>query len=197
LFYCPSQAPEASGSTFPQACERTNYGLNYLLLGTAPRSRADWPGRDPSVAAPSWASRHRQGTIPDGTTHTVLLAEQHAVASDWTWPLAFQQGSLASNVIGFTVNHQDNGAGGWWDNPPVTSVEWRVNYWGSRSSGSREPPHFGKSLSFHRAWSPHALACTVAMADGSVRGVGDVQDATWLAVLGPADEVVPGNDWGQ
>jgi len=196
-FYCPSQPSQQSGSTFSQAYERTNYGLNYLLLGTVPRTKMNWPDRDPQWGTPSWASRYRVGAIPDGTTHTVLLAEQHAVNSDWTWPLAFQQGSLSSNVIGFTVNHQDNGAQGWWGNPANTNVEWRVDYWGSRSRASREPPHYGKHLSFHRAWSPHARACTVTMADGSVRAVADIRPATWLAVLDPADAVIPGDDWGQ
>lgn len=171
-YYCPSDPDLASLCT-----SNSSYGVNYQLVGT------DNPGPgyyDGYSALYNWTSPYTMNTVPDGLSNTVLLGEMQSPYTSWTYPAAYPFPTYAM----FGYIYPDSAHGG-------------NDSWHQLDQNAMKPPLINTTNGDPgRPWSPHSAGMVTAMADGSVRLTSaGVTDATWLAVLLPADGATPGPEW--
>jgi prepilin-type N-terminal cleavage/methylation domain-containing protein len=187
LFLCPTDPIYGSGRDQDDGSAATSYvanipvftaNLNYHTL-------TYFGGPGPSPAACSKSRFDNLAKIPDGTSNTVFFCERMEMAEgnplhrdrpvqtgDSTW-------STYSSPV---FNLYQYGY-------PSDAVGWSV------VSPYRNPANESSAV----RWSPstfHPGTMTVAMGDGSVRGIGAAVSAdTWWKACNPADGNVLGTDW--
>jgi prepilin-type N-terminal cleavage/methylation domain-containing protein len=156
--------------------DRTDYAVNYLLLGVNPGIEQQYVGLIQSTG------RYRLSHIPDGTTNTVLTTEKISQVNVWSY-LAGHQPIYAS-IVGAVLNI--NGG-------------YPYSYWGQFTGDGRDPPiqDLPGNWRFTRATSSHSSGCQAGLVDGSVRFVSySLAPATWVNALSPDDgSPSVGPDW--
>jgi hypothetical protein len=178
-FYCPS---DVTFKGMPWRYSATNYGSNFLLLGTVAQPGKGITG---SCQYMTLLSQYAIPTVPDGTSNTILLSEMYSCygsactdRTNWAEPLSYSWGGLASNVVGCHI-------------PTCFGVPSFV----TDTVNATLPPQ-GKVAGYYRSTAMHPNACPVALVDGSVRLVSlNITSTTWLAALTPDDGTVLGGDW--
>ena len=161
----------------------SSYGANYLLMGRERPPLAEGCF-SPIMSCPrnkSWKSKYRIGTIPHGTSHTLMFGEiaKDPFEVDWTMPALAQinSGSLYSALFGFVLPQSLTSQPRWINLTqtallPPTSAD-----------GADPPEHW-----YFRACTPHENLWIGALADGSVRTVDvTIDDALWVDLLNPDD----------
>ena len=122
----------------------------------------------------SWTSNFRMGTMPDGTSNTIMFSEyarNHDV--NWTLP-AMVYPTMYPPMFGFIVPDPDN--------DPT------YGYWHSISVKAEMPPVEAWEFNFYRASTPHSGIMTGALADGSVRGFSvNIDEEVWMNLIQPDD----------
>src|SRR5262249_15249965 len=160
-----------------------SYAANYELFGSLPRVSSDpetYPNADtdPNV---SWASAYRIGSIPDGTSNTLTMAERFAVCpvptpgggNAWAYPAPYSPPYAAPRSATSTAPT----AAGAVTPPPQANAT---------------PP----TADYRRVQTTHGTSIVVGLADGSSRLVStNVSQATWQAAVRPDDHVPLGTDW--
>ena len=146
LYLCPSDPNPNS-----MAAYYASYAASYHLFGD------DRPGMQEMCyyGCPeykSWSSRFRMGTMPDGTSNTIMLGEfaRNQDPVDWTLP-AMAYPTMYASMFGFIVPDPDN-------NPTY-------GYWHSISVNAEKPPVEAWDFQFYRASTPHSGIMTGALAD--------------------------------
>jgi len=153
----------------------TSYGINFLLCGTTNAG---------TTGPQTYKSKWTIGTIPDGTSKTVLIAENYGTCSSygsyWAHPgPAYGDPSwVYAPVFAYTG---------------YVSGSWSTSTW-------NQIPQMGVPIAncdWNRASTWHPGGAVVGMADGSVRSVSaTVSQTTWEAVLGPDNGSANiGQDW--
>lgn len=182
-YQCPSDPSMSNGFSALQVGQYggSSYAGNFLLLGTSPM-------QEPTTGAWSAASQFTVGTIPDGSSNTVLFTEKYAACNGggnlWAWnggDIAFNANDWAATTINKPLASPYNASygGGNWNQPPLTGVA----NWNSTNCDRTRPT------------SMHSV-CNTLLADGSVRGVSRaVTQVTWLMAADPTDGGVLGNNW--
>ena len=155
----------------------SNYGLNYQLCGSVNN------GTIGSGTAQNYTSKWTIGSVPDGLSKTVMLAERYGTCGTtgtfWAHP-----GPLWGNPSWkYTPMFAYNG--------PVNSGD--VNNWSSL-------PQIGVKVAdcdWSRSQSMHTSGAVVGLGDGSVRMVSaTVGQPTWQALIVPDDGSANiGQDW--
>jgi prepilin-type N-terminal cleavage/methylation domain-containing protein len=170
-YYCPSDPDLAYLCT-----SNSSYAVNYQLLGTVNPGPGYYSGYPSSY---DWTSPYKLATVPDGLSNTVLYGETRSPYTSWALPAAYPFPTYAM----FGYIYPDTAHGGY-------------DPWHVLDQNAMKPPQLAtRNWDPGRPWTPHATGMVTGMADGSVRTVGQVSDATWLSVLMPADGTTPGPDW--
>jgi prepilin-type N-terminal cleavage/methylation domain-containing protein len=173
-YQCPADFTVSNGWAANQVNNwmAASYGANLQLFGGIHpiNTNADVP-------------QYNIGNIPDGTSSTVMFAEEYAACTGnggagtlWAFPgisWAWQWMPVIANTRIFNANGNPGGAYGVPQNK-VTQAQCRKEV----------------------AQGNHTGQCMVSLADGSVRGVNtSITQTTWQNVLTPADGNVLGTDW--
>ena len=186
-YRCPSD-PSATGDTLvpviagrPHPFAVGTYAYNFQVFASPATLGNPAPALDPAV----WGVTGRAGipaSFPDGLSNTVLFAEKYARCE--TQAVGSERGNLWA----------------WWDPGWQYSPRfgWQT-HWGTGVGPAskfqvRPSPYTGPAsvCDGAKAQTPHA-AMTVAVADGSVRGLaGDIDAGLWWAALTPAGGEVGG-----
>jgi prepilin-type N-terminal cleavage/methylation domain-containing protein len=170
-YYCPSDPDLAYLCT-----SNSSYAVNYQLLGTVNPGPGYYDGYPSNY---DWTSLYNANNVPDGLSNTVLYGETRSPYTSWALPLAYPFPTYA--VFGYI--YPDSAHGGY-------------DPWHDLDINAMKPPQIEtRTWDPGRPWTPHTGGMPTGMADGSVRIVGKVSDATWLSVLLPADGTTPGPDW--
>jgi len=167
-FNCPSDPTNNAGiCTQGLKWGAQNYGANYQLFGAA-----GVVTRPPTGGAIQ-ISPYTIGTIPDGTSNTILYAERAS---------SFQNYSTSST----------------WGYYETTDI-WSWNHHQVIARSSTAVPQFSPVVAAADPNVPqsfHPGTCLVGMGDGSVRGVSaSVSQVTWWNAIMPNDGNVLGVDW--
>ncbi len=182
-YRCPSdfRITELSGRQ-DVGHDYSSYGADYLLLGRERPALADGCF-SPTMNCPrnkSWRSKYKIGTIPHGTSHTLIFGEiaRDPFEVNWSMPALAQinSGSLYSALFGF-----------------VLPTSFYNQHWINMTQYALLPPTNADSPDppetwYFRASTPHSQIWVGALADGSTRGfdVG-MDDQVWLKLLSPDD----------
>jgi prepilin-type N-terminal cleavage/methylation domain-containing protein len=158
-------------------------------LGSPRVSGEGWYGVAASNGVFFSSSRTRFGQIKDGTTHTLLLAEQSGTVIDRGTPLDLRSGTWGGGWLGSYGDTQPRNCG----EPPGTHRVWRGNhrcYWSSLitlryavganarpANGALDPWDLNLPLNSH-----HTGGILVARADA---GVDFLRNATGPEILKP------------
>jgi prepilin-type N-terminal cleavage/methylation domain-containing protein/prepilin-type processing-associated H-X9-DG protein len=123
----------------------------------------------------SWRSNYRIGTVPDGTSHTIMLGEY---ARNWevNWTLAALTHPAwpYAPIFGFIVPGDFDASLAWYN---------------TISRNAEKPPLKDQGMNllagnFYRASTPHSGVMNGALADGSVRGFSvDISEDVWLNLI--------------
>jgi prepilin-type N-terminal cleavage/methylation domain-containing protein len=194
VFCCPSDPTlGADGKVVgqPQGYAGTSYAGNYQVFAS--------PGT--TLTNGTSYSRYQIGNIPDGTSNTVLFAEQYA------------QSAVDANFWAFPINMTFNNGGPnrqWVQAGPVS------NFAGLADSIFAMGPAITGPINAAPAWIPppefnhrpntatgqntpaalHGPVMKVLLGDGSVRSVSSsVSAITWAYAVSPADGVPMPSDW--
>jgi hypothetical protein len=152
-----------------------DYGANMQLFGTINNGYGLYIGPQAT-----WASKYTLGNVPDGLSNTVMLAEKFCYGNEWPMSPGYEIIYVAA--FAYTIQ---NGA-------------YPLSYWSTfTANGEAFKPPIINSNNWHYVspWSPHPGCSVNGIADGSVRVLGPVSDATWMSVIMPEDGTVPGSDW--
>ena len=183
-YICPTDPnPDMPGETSKPYY--TSYAANYWLLGHDHPLLSKvcyWACQENK----SWRTRFRMGTLPDGTSNTIMLSEyarSHKV--DWPQPAMAYPTPYAA-MFGFII-------------PTTGEPKAAFEYWNSISLNAEKPPTDGKGVTyagqwhFHRATTPHTGIMNGALADGSARGFSvNISEEVWLNLMKPDDGNVVG-----
>jgi prepilin-type N-terminal cleavage/methylation domain-containing protein len=154
----------------------SSYALNFQVFGKRGTTLDSW-------FTPHYWSTTNVGTIPDGSSGTVLFAEK----------------AIRANTYGVQPNGAENGGmicfssgpgsgTGWWTNAPIFNGR-KV---GQKFQAYATPDTADIDLA--HAFSPNGIL--VGMGDGSVRAVSNaVTTTTWQRACDPGDGLVIGSDW--
>jgi len=170
---CPSDPGPVNGIHQATGWFAASYSANYYMFATA-------NPYDSSVGANICQSQFKISNIPDGTSGTIGVVERFGDFPYYSW------GNLAvhpSSPSYWGWNQWSTVYGPWGLYLPQINPPLR-NY-----VGSLQPAH---------PYYPNTAHSTeqVLLMDGSVRGVtGAISQATWNAVVQPADGAVPGSNW--
>jgi len=191
-YQCPSDPSMTNGFSAFQVngWAGSSYAGNTLLLGNTGL-------QEPTTGNWHSNSSYTVGTIPDGTSNTVLFAEKYAACGPgnahgnlWTWP-------------GGNIHWSGSDWGPTFANPPVNSplVTWPIGNAVSAPGNYLQPPLTGvaayntAACDWTRPTSMHSV-CNTLLADGSVRGVSRaVSQPTWQMAIVPNDGGVLPSDW--
>jgi prepilin-type N-terminal cleavage/methylation domain-containing protein len=173
-YHCPSHDFVARGGSG----DRGSYGANYLLLGHN-RVHEGAPGNLSWCywACPphrSWKSHYSIATVPDGGSHTVMLAEygDRESGNNWNRP-AMCYPALDAAMFAHIVPK---------DHPNKAAYE----YWHTVSQYALDPPSRWTYL--FRATTWHAEVMNGALTDGSVRTFRlDIDKSIWSKLIHPDD----------
>jgi type II secretory pathway pseudopilin PulG len=155
----------------------SHYAANYVFLG----------GNDMRISTSfAWGyynvgASYGIGSIPDGSSNTVMLGEKNSQLNMWDMPVTYLP--IYAPVFGLTLN---------------PNAGYPYSYWGPFTQNALQPPEYGPpgNWDFMRASSMHRSGMVTGMADGSVRLVAyAISPTTWLNALTPDDGQVLGNDW--
>jgi prepilin-type N-terminal cleavage/methylation domain-containing protein/prepilin-type processing-associated H-X9-DG protein len=153
-FLCPADATAGADARIGNGWVGASYAASYPLLG--------------SVRSAGLVGRYGIGTIPDGSSNTVLLAEKLADA-------------------------RATGGGTAWAYPYL-SAYWPA--FGYFSTGVPQVCPAAAQVQFALPSTRHPSGAQVVLADGSVRGVSAaVSPATWRIAVCPDDGLTAGADW--
>jgi prepilin-type N-terminal cleavage/methylation domain-containing protein len=180
-YQCPSDPSMSNGFSAFQVNNwgGSSYAGNWLLLGTSLIY-------EPTSGYYHCNSQYTIGTIPDGTSNTVLFSERYAACAGkaggggqrgnlWSWP----GGNVNWDAGDWGVTIANQRLGGNWNQPPLTGIS---NY-NSTNCDTTRPT------------SMHSV-CNTLLADGSIRGVSRaVSQPTWQMAIDPIDGLVLGSDW--
>jgi len=186
-YQCPSDPSMQNGFSAYQVggWAGSSYAANTFVIGNVGM-------QEPTSGNWHTNSGYTVGTIPDGTSNTILFAEKMAACGTgnahgnlWTWP----GGNIHwnGNDWGPTLFNPPNGTlpwpitqgGGNWNQPPLTSM-------GAYNTAACD---------WTRPTTGHTV-CNCLLADGSVRGVSRaVSQPTWQNAFIPNDGNVLGSDW--
>jgi prepilin-type N-terminal cleavage/methylation domain-containing protein len=165
-FLCPSDSSHTNGSrpTDPSGWAVSSYYRNYYLFDRTPRYNGVYN---------LTVSGFLIGNIPDGTSNTVAIVERYACTQ-------------SNNYCGLWTYHgQDRYVWGYYQWATV------VGQW------SQQAPQIGARPATANYYSPnsgHSSTVQVLMMDGSVRGVGNVNQTTWTYATTPDDgQPLPSN----
>jgi len=157
------------------------YGGNYQVFGNP--DSGDYP--QPNMQGQAKIT----GSIPDGTSTTVLFAEKYSRCNNYAtlwghgnwesaWMAMFAYGNRAGTT-GYTSQYN-------WGPPGKV---------GPTSKFQIMPDPYQTACLTNLAQSPHSVI-NVALADGSVRAVsGAVSGDTWWKAVTPNGGEVLGSDW--
>jgi hypothetical protein len=174
VYQCPSDFTSSNGwvATQVSAWMSSAYSANYLVFGaTRPDAFAN-------------TSAQTVATIPDGSSNTVLFAEQYATCNGyssggnaWAYPgISFSVTTSGWLLTPVVANTQTHGA------VAMTTVPQK------RPTVAQCDKRF--------AQSGHTSTVQCLLGDGSVRGVSaGVTALTWQYALQPDDGQVLGTDW--
>ncbi len=182
-YRCPSDASNNDGLSLTKIGSADqwavgNYAANYTVFGSplAPTPVARMQGR---ARIPN--------TFPDGTSHTVVLAERYGTCGS-----------------GGSLEHAQTAGNLWSD----SNSRWRPvfcvnNFEQTPNTAGYAPcamfqvaPNWLSGCDSSRAQTAHPGGMSVTMGDGSVRGATDSMDEqTWAAVCDPRDGQPTGNAW--
>jgi len=186
-YQCPSDPSMSNGFSAFQVngWAGSSYAGNTLLVGNSPL-------QEPTTGNWHTNSSYTIGTIPDGTSNTVLFAEKYAACGT---------GNAHGNLLwwpGGNIHWNGNDWGPTFANPPNGTLPWPITQGGGNWN---LPPLTGvaayntTACDWTRPTSMHSV-CNTLLADGSVRGVSRaVSQATWQMVITPNDGGVLGSDW--
>jgi prepilin-type N-terminal cleavage/methylation domain-containing protein len=175
-FSCPSDATLSSGTPSNRGPDwaGTSYAANFALFGNVRVNNAD-------------QASFKIGNIPDGTSNTITFADSYGGRTSdhgqlWAFPGWDWAGDGRYNaVFAWGGNTTRFGVGmGWgsWNQPPLFGV--------TQTAATDRT----------RVYANHSGTCLVALADGSVRGVGaGVTQPTWQNACVPNDGQVLGGNW--
>ncbi len=193
VFLCPSDPGVGPGGTVPIGGETfgaSSYAPNGLVSGAGPPS-------------PGPQGRTAFAAITDGTSKTILHAENYACCTNTTMPPAFRDGGTAwayCTALPFP-----------WQPPPMTlpgkafqpgfAIPALANLGapyavGPGSKFQVQPTPFLGNCDPTRASTSHSGGIQVGLVDGSVRTLSPGMSATtWWWAVTPADGEVMGSDW--
>ncbi len=152
LFRCPSENSSANGMC-PHGYGQSAYVANYQVFGT-------------EQSGGQYRSPYRLGTIPDGTSNVLFLAERYMLPG---------------------------GREGCWEcfSPSIYGTQFA---WASQAVPEFGVP--AASADYTRASSMHTGVILTVLGDGSVRTIGaSISQPTWWQACQPADGAVLGSDW--
>jgi prepilin-type N-terminal cleavage/methylation domain-containing protein len=170
-FVCPSD-PAVGTTLAAWGWAGGSYAGNYPLFGNPPPSAAPWGayGVTPSAVATWQGSATLPGSIPDGTSNTLLFAEKLGQCNPSYGGNMWARWDL--------LDTWQPAVGVWSTAPPQYRPVW--------NSGGCDPT---RPSTFHDAM-------TACLADGSGRTVSaGVSQPTWWAAVTPAAGDLPGADW--
>jgi hypothetical protein len=166
----------------------SSYAANYQVFGTE-----------------DWAPKYKLDKVPDGTSNTVAIAERFAqfpgpagqftdpdgatqqANNLWAWPA----GCPPTPPTTYTKPVPQNAAMFAYGNPDDDAVGY-----GKVTFNPPQADIAGFQADYRLPQSAHTGVVQVAMLDGSARGVArTVSQATWQAVVLPADGTPIGEDW--
>jgi prepilin-type N-terminal cleavage/methylation domain-containing protein len=174
-YLCPSDNTAPNNSIKVFGFVGSSYAANYELFGSSPRTSPDPTINPDTDLLIPWVSRFKMGSIPDGTSNTVVCAERFAVApvptpgggNAWAYPAPLSP-QYAPMFAYYTLT--DNNGNAYL--PPPQSVPTTLN------------------ADYRLVQSSHANNIIVGLADGSTRPVNTtVSQATWQAAVIPDDGV--------
>jgi prepilin-type N-terminal cleavage/methylation domain-containing protein len=172
LYRCPSGAWD--NHDYPPY---THYAANYVFLGANDarmRNSFQWGYYNVGTS-------YRLGTIPDGSSNTVMFGEKNSQINSWPMPVTYLP--IYAPVFGLILN---SGAG------------YPYSYWGPFTQNALQPPENGPpgNWDFLRPSSMHTGGMVTGLSDGSVRIVSySISPRTWLNAITPDDGQVLGDDW--
>jgi prepilin-type N-terminal cleavage/methylation domain-containing protein/prepilin-type processing-associated H-X9-DG protein len=195
IFCCPSDPTlDSAGKVVgdPQGYAGTSYAGSYQAFAT--------PGT--TLTNGISYSRLKIHTIPDGSSNTVLFAEQYA-----------HSGNFDSNIWAFPINMSMNVSG-----PDGQVVEYGPvsNFAGNADAIFAMGPEVSGAITAAPSWipkpqfniapkdavgvntpaAPHRNVMNVLLADGSVRTVASsISEVTWVYAVAPSDGVPMPTDW--
>jgi len=170
---CPSDPGPVNGIHQATGWFAASYSANYYMFATA-------NPYDSAKGANICQSQFKISNIPDGTSGTIGVVERFGDFPYYSW------GNLA-------VHPASPSYWGW--------NQWSTVYgpWGLYLPQINPPlRNYVGSLQPAHPYYPNTAHSTeqVLLMDGSVRGVtGAISQATWNAVVQPADGAVPGSNW--
>jgi prepilin-type N-terminal cleavage/methylation domain-containing protein len=159
-FLCPADPTAGPNGITSSGWAASNYQHNYALFST------------PNV---TWsAAAFRIGTIPDGTSNTVMFAENYGTCQG-NWSLR-DYPSLYNWPYGAVFNVYAALYGSGYALVQIQPTQSNCVWWASNS--------------------PHSGAMVSGLADGSVRLINQgLSQNTWWQACQPADGGVMGSDW--
>jgi prepilin-type N-terminal cleavage/methylation domain-containing protein len=170
-FRCPSDTTySGAGASTNSSWSGSSYGANYAVFGSTSVT---------STTNSSWVARVPQytiGNIPDGTSNTIMLAEQIAGCltsgnNARLWTVTWWAPGQYHPMVGYPS--------GTWAQPPQTGV--------TVAAGNCE---------VYRSQALHTGVANCLIGDGSVRGVNaSITQLTWQYALTPADGNPMGSNW--
>jgi prepilin-type N-terminal cleavage/methylation domain-containing protein len=194
VYQCPSDFTLSSGWSGAQVGNwmGTSYSANFQLFGT---NTSVWPAK---------MATYNVATIPDGSSNTILFAEQYSQANavgvndggaaggslwaypgiDWGWNW-FPTFANTYNFPAYPVSTTTNTTFTVLPNNVVTNVFGVPQIKPTVSQADHRLPQ-----------TAHTSTIQCLLGDGSVRGVSaSISQATWQAAVIPDDGVVLGSNW--
>jgi hypothetical protein len=209
-FYCPSDSSNSTTMPSANGWVGSSYAANALVFGNV----ADVV-TDKQTKPQSWnvlSSSYNIGSIPDGTSNTIFIAERFALAGGTTpcaWADPPAGGAALGNpdidamgcpLVSFVSNKGPLRAslcgpalffGTGTKSDPVGAIG-AVPLYPLPEVGHSPPA----AATDGRAQSQHTTVVQVAMGDGSARGVTSaVSQLTWVRAIDPNDAMPLGSDW--
>jgi prepilin-type N-terminal cleavage/methylation domain-containing protein len=188
---CPLDPSVAGGYAANQsgAWAASSYAANFLVFGNS------------AIGGPNgnnWQAPFNAGNMPRGTSQTVGIAERYAACGN---PASGQPGSIPNS--GFTGGNLWAWPGGDWGpmywGATFANQPWGLNgnpYLNWNQPPMIQPNPWNTACDPTRPSTGHSVG-QILMMDGSVRNVGgNIQVATWQAVIDPNSMTMAGSDWG-
>jgi prepilin-type N-terminal cleavage/methylation domain-containing protein len=188
IFQCPADITLHEGVIETSGYPGSSYAANVCLLGTAPADRQ---------ASGIYFTRHcafSPGTIPDGSSNTVLFVERagsnNTLYQTWNIPWIGCNDGVSSLNYGPFYGWQSTGVVPYNESQYTNGLVQLLPQFNPTDLNGPNPPNYYQCQSFH------AGMLFVGLADGSVRPVSSsVGQASWTYAIYPNDGQVLGADW--